>query len=136
MFADRAGSGRCRCPRPGMTGASVMVALPAEGLRASRAGAGPLRHRAAAGTPVGVAVRVRAPVPARAVRPAARWCEGRPLGPAVGVVLPCLAAAGGRPVEQAERAVDPLVAAAGRRVDEERAVAIAQEAGDGTHAVA
>ena len=98
----------------------VVVAVPAEGLHGGRAGAGPLRHGAAGRAPGGDAVRVRAPVPARAA----------PLGPALGVVLPRLAAAVGRHVEQAEGPVDRLVATARRGVGEEHAVAVAQEAGD------
>jgi hypothetical protein len=99
------------------------VAVPAEGLHGGRAGAGPLRHGAAGRAPGGVPVRVRTPVPARVP----------PIGPARGLVLPRLAAAVGRHVEQAEGPVDRLVATARRGVGEERAVAIAQEAGDVTH---
>lgn len=46
---------------------SWLVAVPAEGLHGGCARAGPLRHRAAGRTPVGVPVRVRAPGPARRV---------------------------------------------------------------------
>jgi hypothetical protein len=60
-----------------------VVAVPAEGLPGGRAGAGPLRLGAAGRAPGGVPVHVRAPEPARAA----------PLGPALGVVLPRLAAA-------------------------------------------
>src|SRR5215211_2299228 len=67
-------------------GPSVVVAVPAEGLDGGRAGAGPLRHGAAGRAPGGVPIHVRPPVPARAA----------PLGPALGVVLPRLAAAVGR----------------------------------------
>src|SRR6201999_1585743 len=109
------------------------VAVPAEGVRGCRAGAGPLRHGTAGRAPVGVPVRVRAPVPARAVRSATVGPEARPLGPALGSVLPCLAAAVGRHVEQAEGPVDPLVAAGGRGVGEEHAIAVAQVAGEVAH---
>src|SRR5229473_238456 len=102
---------------------SVVVAVPAEGLHGGRAGAGPLRHGAAGRAPGGVPVRVRTPVPARVPS----------LGPALGVVLPRLAAAVGRHVEQAEGPVDRLVAPAGRGVGEEHAVAVAQETDDLPH---
>ena len=98
--------------RVNVEGASVVVAVPAEGLYGGRAGAGPLRHGAAGRTPGGIPAGVRAPVPARAV----------PLGPALGVVLPRLAAAVGRHVQQGEGSDDRLVAAARRGVGEERAV--------------
>src|SRR6202050_1475604 len=58
------------------------------------------------------------------------------LGPAFGVVLPGLAAAVGRHVEQAEGPHDRLVAAARRGVGEERALAVAQEAGGVPHVAA
>src|SRR3712207_9087818 len=48
-------------------------------------------------------------------------------------LLPRLAAAVGRPVQQAEGRGDRLVAAARRGVGEERAVAVAQEAGEVAH---
>src|SRR3712207_1412301 len=104
-------------------GASVVVAVPAEGLHGGRAGAGPLRHGAAGRAPGGDAVRVRAPVPAdRRAMPADRGAGLRGLGPALGVVLPRLAAAVGRHVEQAQGTVDRLVATARRGVREEHAV--------------
>src|SRR5262249_39063380 len=87
-------------------GPSVVGAVPAEGLHGGRAGAGPLRHRAAGRSPGGVPVCVRTPEPA----PAA------PRGPALGRVLPRLAAAVRRHVEQAEGPVGPLVATARRGV--------------------
>src|SRR5580692_8779630 len=98
------------------------MAVPPEGLP----GAGPLRHGAAVRAPSGGPVRVRAPGPAGVA----------PLWPALGLVLPRLAAAVGRHVEQAEGPVDPLVATAGRGVGEEHPVAVAQEAGDVTHVAA
>src|SRR5438132_12360832 len=77
------------------------VALAAEGLHGGRAGAGPLRHGAAGRAPGGDAVGVRAPVPAdRRAMPTDRRAGPRGLGPALGVVLPRLAAAVGRHVEQ------------------------------------
>src|SRR5215217_6467960 len=118
-------------------GPSVVVAVPAEGLHGGRAGAGPLRHGAAGRAPGGDAVGVRAPVPAdRPAMPTDRRVGLRGLGPALGVVLPRLAAAVGRHVEQGQGPVDRLVATARRGVGEERSVAVAQETGDGTHAVA
>src|SRR5689334_1958232 len=115
----------------------VVVAAPTEGLHGGCAGAGPLRHGAAGRAPGGGPVGVRAPVPAdRRAMPTDRRAGLRGLGPALGVVLPRLAAAVGRHVEQAEGPVDRLVATARRGVGEERAVAVAHEAGDGTHAVA
>src|SRR6266567_7826546 len=116
---------------------SVVVALAAEGLHGGRAGASPLRHGPAGRAPGGDAVGVRAPVPAdRRAMPTDRRVGLRGLGPALGVVLPRLAAAVGRHVEQAEGPVGRLVATARRGVGEEHAVAVAQEAGDGTHAAA
>src|ERR671913_1165687 len=101
-------------------GALVMVAVPAQGLYGGRAGPGPLRHGAAGRAPIGVPVRVRAPVPARVA----------PLGPALWLVLPRLPPTVGRHVEQAQGCVGRLVAAAGRGVGEENAVAVAQVADD------
>src|SRR6266702_6804897 len=112
-------------------GPSVVLAVPAEGLHGGRAGAGPLRYGAAGRAPGGVPVRVRAPVPAdRRAMPTDRRVGLRGLGPALGVVLPRLAAAVGRHVEQAEGPVDRLVAAARRGVGEEHAVAVAQVTDD------
>src|SRR5919106_458355 len=53
-------------------GASVVVAVPAEGLHGGCAGAGPLRYWAAGRAPTAGPVRVRAPGPTRAaaLRPA------------------------------------------------------------------
>src|SRR3954454_6391664 len=102
--------------RPPTEGASVVVALPAEGLDGGRAGAGPLRHGAARRAPRSVPVGVRAPVPARAL----------PLRPAVGLVLPRLAATVRGHVEKREERGARLVATAGRGVREERPVAVAQ----------
>src|SRR3979411_3065699 len=111
-----------------------VVALAAEGFHGGRAGAGPLRHWPAGRAPGGDAVGVRAPVPAdRRAMPTDGRAAPRGLGPALGVVLPRLAAAVGRQVEQAEGPVDRLVAPAGRGVGEEHAVAVAQETDDVPH---
>src|SRR6266705_2468492 len=94
-------------------GPSVVVAVPAEGLHGGRAGAGPLRHGAAGRAPGGVPVRVRAPVPAGlAALGRVPLADIADHGPALGVVLPRLAAAVGRHVEQAQGPVDRLVATA------------------------
>src|SRR5438105_15112278 len=130
---------RRRLPGGGATSsptgaASVVVALAAEGLHGGRAGAGPLRHGPAARAPGGDAVGVRAPVPADRRAMPTDWRAGlRGLGPALGVVLPRLAAAVGHHVEQAEGPVDRLVTTAGRGVGEEHAVAVAQETDDVPH---
>src|SRR4249919_3571285 len=107
-------------------GASVVVAVPAEGLHGGCAGAGPLRHGPAGRAPGGDAVGVGAPVPAdRRAMPTDRRAGLRGFGPALGVVLPRLAATVGRHVEQAGGSVDRLVAPARRGVGEEHAVAVA-----------
>src|SRR5437588_3585674 len=130
---------RRRLPGGGATSspteaASVVVALAAEGCHGGHAGAGPLRHGPAGRAPGGDAVGVRAPVPAdRRAMPTDRRVGLRSLGPALGVVLPRLAAAVGRHVEQAEGPVDRLVPPAGRGVGEEHAVALAQETDDVPH---
>ena len=59
-------------------------------------------------------------------RAADRRADLRGLGPALGVVLPCLAAAVGSHVQQAEGPVGRLVAPARRGVGEEHAVAVAE----------
>ena len=69
----------------------------------------------------------------RRAMPADRRADLRGLGPALGVVLPRLAAAEGRHVEQAEGPVNRLVVPARRRVGEEHAVAVAQETDDMPH---
>src|SRR5258708_39170305 len=96
---------------------SMVVALAAEGLDWSRARAGPLRHGAAGRAPGGDAVGVRAPVPAGlAALGRVPLADIADHGPALGVVLPRLAAAVGRHVEQAQGPVDRLVAPARRGV--------------------
>src|SRR3981081_4326453 len=85
--------------------ASVVVALVAEGLQGGRAGAGRPGGGAAGGATAGAAPAARPPHPAeRGATPTARRAGLRGLGPALGVVLPRLAAAVGRHVEQAEGA--------------------------------
>src|SRR5436305_5372651 len=122
------GGGATSCPTEP---ASVGRALAAEGLHGRRAGAGPLRHGPAGRTPGGDAVGVRAPVPAdRRAMPTDRRAGARGRWPALGVVLPRLAAAVGRHVEQAERRIGRLVATARRGVRKEYAVAVAQVADD------
>src|SRR5664279_1948971 len=115
-------------------GPSVVVAVPAEGLHGGRARAGPLRHWPAGRAPGGDAVGVRAPVAGdwRAV-PSDWRASLTSLGPALGVVLPRLAATVGRHVEQAQGPVDRLVATARRGVGEEHSVAVAQERDDVPH---
>src|SRR5438445_9324072 len=95
--------------------ASVVLALAAESVHGRCAGAGPLRHGPAGRAPSRVPVGVRAPGRGdRRAMPTNRRAGVDGRGPALGVVLPPLAAAVGRHVEQAERTVDPLGATAGR----------------------
>jgi hypothetical protein len=79
-------------------GASVVVAVSAEGLDGGHARAGPLRHGAAGRAPGGVPVRVRAPGPARAAS----------LGPA----LAAASRGAANSVPQVNRSSGPKVAAA------------------------
>src|SRR6266571_301792 len=76
-FASSGGSARHLTPFADAVdeGASVVGAVPAEGLHGGCAGAGPLWHGAAGRAPGGDAVGVRAPVPAGL----------RGVGPALGV---------------------------------------------------
>src|SRR4029453_12237558 len=87
MFADA-----------GDEGASVVVAVPAEGLHRGRAGAGPRGQGGAGRAPGGFPARVRAPVPAdRPAMPTDRRVGLRGLGAALGGVLPPHPAARGAP---------------------------------------